>query len=166
MPVTEQGYKQLAKSIRKISTHEWRPAGLDLTRTKRVYPILLVHDDLLDAPLFGNFLAGEFKCQLQPDSLDRTGWMTKGRFRVAPLIVMTIDDLECLEKSLCKFTLVNLLKVYTDAGPERLASLNNFLAANQDQFPLYRSESLISGSNLVLEESIRRVFPEQAHNKK
>ena len=154
----DQGYKQLARSIHKISTLEWHLAGIDLMRTKHVYPILLVHDDLLDAPVFGHYLAEEFRLQLQPDSLDTGGWMVKGRFRVAPLIVMTIDDLECLETSLCKFTLVNLLKAYTDAGPERLASLNNFLAANQDQFPLYRSESLISGSNLVLEESLQRFF--------
>ncbi|MCX5819473.1 MAG: hypothetical protein NT047_06140 [Deltaproteobacteria bacterium] len=158
----EQGYKQLARSIHKISAHEWHPAGIDLTRTKRVYPILLVHDGLLDAPVFGHYLAEEFRIQLQPDSLETSGWMVKGRFRVAPLVMMTIDDLECLETSLRKFTLVDLLKSYTASIPERLASLNNFLAANQDQFPLYRSESLISGSKAVCEESIRRVFPARA----
>jgi hypothetical protein len=37
--------------------------------------------------------------------------------------------------------------------------LNNFLAANQDQFPLYHSESLVSGGKTILEDCIRRVFP-------
>lgn len=158
----DQGYKQLARSIHKISAQEWHPEGIDLTRTKRIYPILLVHDDLLDAPVSGHYLAEAFRLQLQPDSLDKSGWMVKGRFCVAPLIVMTIDDLECLETSLRKFSLIDLLKSYTASIPDRLASLNNFMAANQDQFPLYHSESLISGSNVVLEESIRRVFPTRA----
>ena len=158
---TEQGYKQLARSIRKISAQEWHPAGIDLTRTKRIYPILLVHDDFLDAPLSGYFLANEFNLQLHPDSLETGGWMVKGRFRVAPLIVMTIDDLECLETSLCKFTLVDLLKAYSASVPDRLASLHNFQAANQERFPLYRSESLIAGGKAIREASIQRVFPDK-----
>jgi hypothetical protein len=155
---TDQGYKQLARSIHKISTQEWRPAGIDLTGIKRIYPILLVHDDLLDAPIFGNFFAEEFRLCLQPDSLDTGGWMVKGRLRIAPLIMMTIEDLECLETSLCKFTLVDLLKAYSTTTPDRLVSLNNFMAGNSEQFPRYCSESLISGSKALCEESIRRVF--------
>ncbi len=157
----DQGYNQLARSIHRISAQEWHPVGIDLTKTRRIYPILLVHDDLLGAPLFGNFLAGEFKYQLQPDSLDRAGWMTKGRFSVAPLIVMTVDDLERLETSLRKFRLVDLLNAYSAEVPDRLVSLNNFLAANPDKFPLYRSESLASSTKAILEESIRRIFPDK-----
>jgi hypothetical protein len=156
---TDQGYKQLARSIHKISTQEWHPAGMDLMRIKRLYPVLLVHDDLLDAPLSGHYLAEEFKFKLQPDSLDTDGWMVKGRFHIAPLIVMTIDDLECLETSLCKYTLVDLLKAYLTTTPDRVESLSNFMAGNSEQFPRYRSESLISGSEALCEESIRRVFP-------
>jgi len=155
----DKGYKQLARSVRKISAQGWQPAGIDLTRSKRVFPVLLVHDALLDAPVSGYFLADEFSQQLQPDSLDAAEWMVKGRFRVAPLIVMTIDDLECLESSLSKFTLVDLLKAYSTTTPDRLVSLNNFLAANSEQFPLYRNKSLASGCETILDECMRRVFP-------
>ena len=155
----DKGYKQLARSVRKISAQEWQPEGIDLTRSKRVFPVLLVHDALLDAPVSGYFLAEEFSQQLQPDSLDSGEWMVKGRFRVAPLIVMTIDDLECLESSLSGFTLVDLLKAYSTTTPDRLVSLHNFLAANSEQFPLIHNKSLASGCMTILDECKRRVFP-------
>jgi hypothetical protein len=156
---SDKGYKQLARSVRKISAREWQPEGIDLARTKRMFPVLLVHDDMLDAPVFGHFLAEEFRHQLQPDCLDTGGWMVKGHFRVAPLVVMTIDDLECLESSLIKFTLVDLLKAYSTTTPDRLVSLHNFLAADSGQFPLIRNKSLASGCMTILDECMRRVFP-------
>jgi hypothetical protein len=85
--------------------------------------------------------------------------MVKDRFRVAPLIVMTIDDLECLESSLSTFTMVDLLKAYSTTTSDRLVSLNNFLAANPEQFPLIHNKSLASGCETILAECMRRVFP-------
>lgn len=155
----DKGYTQLARSIRKMSTQEWQPVKIDLTQSKRVYPVLLIHDALLDAPVFGHFLAAEFRHQLQPDSIDAGGWMVKGRFNVAPLTIMTIDDLECLESSLSKFTLVDLLKAYSGSTPDRLVSLNNFLALNPERFPLVHNKSLASGCETILAECMRRVFP-------
>jgi hypothetical protein len=156
---SKKGYKQLARSVSKISTEEWQPAGIDLTGTKHVYPVLLVHDALLDAPVFGYFLAEEFRHELQPDSLDADGWMIKGRFRVAPLIVITIDDMESLESSLTTFTLVDLLNAYSTASPDRLVSLNNFLAVNSGQFPLVHNKNLASDCEAILYECMRRLFP-------
>jgi hypothetical protein len=156
-----KGYKQLARSIAKISVQEWQPVGVDLTRLRCVYPVLLVHDSLLDAPGFGHFLTKGFRHTLQPDSFDVGGWMVKGCLRVAPLFVMTIDDLECLEFSLDKFTLIDLLKTYSAAMPGRLVSLNNFMAANSEQFPLIHNKSLASGWAQILKECMRRVFPNQ-----
>jgi hypothetical protein len=157
----KKGYKQLARTVSKISMQEWQPEGIDLTRTKRVYPILLVHDGLLDAPVFGHFLAEEFKSELQPDSLEAGGWMVKGRFRMAPLVVVTIDDLECLESSLNRFALIDLLNAYSTATPDRLISLNNFLAANSEQFPLIHNKSLAAGCEALLSDCMRRVFPKE-----
>ncbi|HKM77707.1 MAG TPA: hypothetical protein VJZ03_01410, partial [Candidatus Bathyarchaeia archaeon] len=159
---SKKGYKQLARSVSKISTQEWQPAGIDLTRTKRVYPVLIVHDDLLDAPVFGHFLAEEFRNELQPDSLDAGGWMIKGRFHVAPLIVITIDDMECLESSLTTFTLIDLLNAYSKATPDRMVSLNNFLAVNSIQFPLIHNKNLAAGCETILNECMRLVFPTYA----
>jgi hypothetical protein len=158
----EKGYAQLARNIGKISSLEWQPAGVDLTKTKRIFPVLLVHDEMLDAPVFGYFLAEEFSHALRPDS-DAGSWMTKGDFRVAPLIVMTIGDLECLESSLNKFTMIALLKAYSSATPDRLVSLNNFLAGNSDEFPLIHNKSLASRCEEILQDCMRRVFPNKTH---
>jgi hypothetical protein len=155
----QSGYKQLARNINKILAKEWCPAGIDLSKTKQILPVLLVHDELLDAPVFGHFLAKEFSDALEPHRLDSSVWMIKGDFRVAPLIIMTVDELECLESSLNSFTLINLLKAYSIATPDRLISLNNFLAANSDQFPLIRNKNLATSWNEILQDCMRRVFP-------
>jgi hypothetical protein len=154
----DKGYNQLARNITKISSNEWQPVGIDLTRTKRVFPVLLVHDALLDAPAFGYFLAEKFRERLQPDSLDAGEWMVKGRFLVAPLVLMTIDDLECLESSLDKFSMVDLLKAYSVATPDRMVSLHNFLAANSKLFPLIHNKSMASRCITILDECMERVF--------
>jgi hypothetical protein len=59
--------------------------------------------------------------------------------------------------------LVDLLKAYSTATPDRLVSLNNFLAANSEQFPLYRNKSLASGCETILDECMRRVFPTRSN---
>lgn len=159
---SKKGYRQLARSVSNISIQEWQPAGIDLTRTKRVFPVLLVHDDLLDAPVSGHFLAEEFKKDLQPDSLEAGGWMIKGRFHVAPLIVITIDDMEYLESPLTTFTLVDLLNAYSTATPDRMVSLNNFLSVNSKKFPLIHNKNLALGCETLLNECMRLVFPEYA----
>ena len=81
---------------------------------------------------------------------------------MAPLILITIDDLESLESSLSNFTLVSLLRSYSAATPDRLVSLHNFLSANSDRFPLTRNRSLAATWNEMVEESIKSVFP--THN--
>jgi hypothetical protein len=160
---SKKGYGQLARSVQMLSSGEWKPADMDISQAKRIFPVLLIHDDLLDAPLHCWYFANKFRTALDPDTVESGEWMVKGRFRVAPLVVMTIDDLECLESSLSGFTLVDLLKAYSTATPDRLVSLNNFLAANSEQFPLYRNKSLASGCETILNECMRRVFPTRAN---
>ena len=45
-----------------------------------LYPVLLVHDPLLDAPVHGKFLAAEFADALAPEEIGSIGMMRKGRF--------------------------------------------------------------------------------------
>lgn len=163
---SKKGYKQLARNVSNISTQKWQPVEIDLTKTKRVYPVLLVHDDLLDAPIFGHYLANEFKKELQADSIDVNGWMHKGSFLVAPLIILTIDDMEQLESSLTKFTLIDLLSAYSSATPDRLVSLNNFMAFNSNQFPIIHNKHLASGCEDILSECMRQIFPREMREQK
>lgn len=159
----KKGYGQLARSVQMLSSGKWKPADMDISQAKRIFPVLLVHDDLLDAPPHCWYFANEFRTALDPDTIEFGEWMVKGRFRVAPLVVMTISDLECLESSLSKFTLVDLLKAYSTTTPDRLVSLNNFLAASSAQFPLYRNRSLAADCDRILADGLRRVFPTRAN---
>lgn len=152
---TLKGYKQLARNVGKISMREWHPVGIDLTKAKHIFPVLLVHDSLLDAPVFGHFLAKEFGYSLEPESIDMGSWMVKGDFRVAPLIVMTIDDLECLDSSLNNFTLASLLRAYSASTPERLMSLSKFLSINSKDFPITRSHTLALSWNEIVQNSMQ-----------
>jgi hypothetical protein len=93
-----KGVGQLARAINKLANHEWTPVGQDFSATRRIYPVLLVHDPLLDAPVHGYFLASEFGQALAPDEVLDNGEMMKGPFKVTPLIVMTIEDFDHLFK--------------------------------------------------------------------
>ncbi len=73
-----KGVGQLARAITKVASGEWVPITEDFTRVKQLYPVLLVHDPLLDAPVHGKFLAAEFAAALAPEEVERTGQMRKG----------------------------------------------------------------------------------------
>ncbi len=72
-------------------------------------PILVVYDCSLDSPGHAEFFAEEFVGALEPDLICDNGYLKKGRFRIAPVILMTIEDLEILESSVETFGLVDFL---------------------------------------------------------
>jgi len=157
-----QGVGQLARAISKLANDEWEPLGEDLKSAQRIYPVLLVHDSLLDAPCYTNFLAAEFAEALAPDKPYELGDfdMKKGRFRVMPLIVMTIDDLENLEESVKRFGLRELLEDYSARCRDRMDSLHNFIALSDGYRSKIRpSESVMSNAKEVLDRTKTMLFP-------
>jgi len=155
-----KGIGQLARTISNIVSETWIPVGHNFEKVKWVYPVLLVHDSLLDTPVHVSFLASEFQEALRPNEILRDGTMKKGGFRVAPLTVMAIDLLESLETSIEHFRLVDLLRDYTVSSPDRLVSLHNFIAASPTyKDKMYASKSMAGKSLEVLNETMRRIFP-------
>ncbi len=75
---------------------------------------------------------------------------------MAPLTVMTIDDLEILESSLREFSLCDLLKDYSHECPDRYLSLHNFMASSRNYsskfFENERARSEFSKELRTLEE--------------
>ena len=126
-----KGVAQLARSIGRVAAGTWTANDDSLLSARVIYPVLLVHDTLLSAPVHGHFLAKEFERLLEPDDLLASGYMRKGRFHVAPLVLMTIDDLELLETSVEEFALIDLLRDYSAQCPDRLVSLHNYLAGSR-----------------------------------
>jgi hypothetical protein len=132
------GVGQLARNISKLAKEEWRAEGKELIGVEHAFPMMVVYDGRLDAPLHPRFLAMEFaRCLSGNDIL---GYVRLGKWTIAPLTVMTIDDLELLEGSVREFGLCELLKDYSRECTDRFVSLHNFMAS----FPKYSRNLLES----------------------
>jgi hypothetical protein len=128
----KKGVAQLATSISKLARGEWRQAEPRFPIRRQIIPVLLVHDQLIDAPLHPWFLAREFAALLDPSNagLDAAVMRVQDYF-VSNLIVMTIEDLEALESSIQTFGLGDLLHDYGTKCKDRMVSLHNYIVGNR-----------------------------------
>jgi len=104
----------------------------------------------MDAPGTGNFLANEFRRLLGTDGL---------KIRVAPLTMMTIEDLENLESSINAFSMRQLLFDYTNDVPHGLLSLRNYIARSAYAEKLKPSPFLRTKSEELLIHARKVLFP-------
>jgi len=146
-----KGVAQLARIFNELFADPKAAWAQPFSETRVFYPVLLVHDINLSAPAFGDFLNKRFQELLEK--------LSKG-VRVAPLIVMTIDDLEKLETSVTNFALRDLLAAYDSAVPDRIQTLHNFALRSSFASNLAPNQSLIETSNEVVEHAFRELFPE------
>ena len=155
-----KGAAQLARSIRRLAAGELTPAGPDWQRVRSIYPVLVVYDVSLGSPGHAEFFEEEFARALDADDVGPSGYMQKGPLAIAPLTVMTIEDLENLESSVQHFRLVDFLRDYacTTRGGVRL-SLRDFMASVQKKYRFIYSKELADRAIKVLEETGRMMFP-------
>jgi len=153
------GVGQLARVINNLADKKWIGSHKEFSKAQRIYPVLLVHDQLLDVPAHGNFLASELKKLLVPDDELRSGELVKAHLRIAPLIIMTVDDLENVEVSIEHFGFCNLLSAYSLHCPDRLTSLHNFIAASDFKDKIYSNKTIAAASFKILEKAKERCFP-------
>ena len=139
-----KGVAQLAKIIGAVARKEWIGENGEFSQAIKIYPVLVVHDDRLDAPGCGKFLDDEFRSLL--------GTVPRGVV-VAPLTLMTIDDLENLETSLAEFGLRDVLRDYEQECPDRMRSLRSFITTSRYASKLKYSRRVIDAS----EELVRRM---------
>ena len=149
--VGKKGVVQLANAITKLSGGQWTSAELAFDPRAKVIPILLVNDYLVGTPLHGWFLADEFRQALKPDVLRPDGTMRKGRWTVAPLIVMSAQDLEDLETSSNAFCLREFFSDYSSDVPDRMISVHNYLGTSEK----YRGR--LKHSGFVIEYSRKAI---------
>jgi hypothetical protein len=129
------------------------------TDCRLVYPVLLVYDHRLSNPATGNWFHRWFKELLGPSAVQSSGHMTKGRLRIAPLIVLTIDTLEHLETSIRQFSFRQVLKDYTDIHPDRMTSLWDFLAGDSRYRDRIRSSSRLERYQQEVGDMLISHFP-------
>ena len=154
-----KGVGQLAMIISILASEDFATYNDTLTEAQLVYPVLVVHDPFLRAPVYGYFLASEFKACLAPDAKYTVGNFRKGHLRIVPLIIMTIEDLENLETSVEHFALRDLLSDYSRECSDRLSSLHNFIASSHYRKKIYHSRSIASNALEILKETQEAVFP-------
>jgi hypothetical protein len=152
-----KGVAQLARSVGAIVNGDWRGEANEYRAVEKIYPVLVVHDALLGAPVYGNFLAAEFEELLR--SQIRSGEPAR-RVTVAPLTVMTIAELEALEESLNHFALRDLLRDYSRECPDRLRSLHNFIAFSAYGQTMYQSAYLTRKTGELLKRTQEMLFPD------
>lgn len=157
-----KGVGQLARVIKLLASGEWLGQGGEFSRARLVYPVLVVYDSLLNTPVHAHFLASEFKACLEPEDELRSGELRKGELRIAPLTVVTIDDLENLETSIEHFAFRDLLSDYSKSCPDRMTSLNNFIASSKYGQQMYHSRNLSAAGLEILDKVGRLVFGEGA----
>lgn len=137
-----KGVGQLARIINNISSNKFRTEDQDFNQLDEVYPVLLVYDTFLTAPVYGNFLGEEFEKLLKPDRKNASGDLIKNNLFIHPLIIMTIEDLENLEFSIKHFDFIQLLSDYSKACPDRLASLKNYIACSKYNRQMFYNKNL------------------------
>lgn len=126
-----KGVGQLARAVVGLAVGSLESDALRTAALEVIYPVLVVHDAALSAPGHADFFAAEFEAAVVPDHRFKTGHMRKGTLVVAPLTVMTIDDLEAHQSSIERFRLVDFLRDYANLGADAgRASLKDFMAGS------------------------------------
>jgi hypothetical protein len=153
-----KGVGQLARSVGAIANGDWFGPADEYRACEKIYPVLVVHDALLGAPVYGSFLAREFEELLQ--SPMRSGGTPSRRVTVAPLTIMTIAELEAIEESVNHFALRDLLRDYSRECPDRLRSLHNFIAFSAYGHTMYQSAYLTRRTGELLKRTQEILFPD------
>lgn len=153
------GAGQLARAIQGLAIGQYVPIGFDFEAAKTIYPVIIVYDISLTSPGHAEILADEFVKLLAPDELLPHGYVRKGRFVVAPISLMTVEDLEVLQSSIRNFRLVDLLRDYTNATSDgRRPSLRDFLNAARSKYKLLASWELADRASAVLKQAMDLLF--------
>ncbi|MFA5033960.1 MAG: hypothetical protein WC614_13210 [bacterium] len=146
------GIAQLVRIIELLASKKWLGENNEFSQTNLIYPVLVVYDSLLSAPVYGNFLLSEFEKLLKPDAKNKSGELKKENLRIAPLIVITVEDMEDLETSIEHFGLRNLLADYTQSCPDRLMSIRNFVVSSS-KYQFYHNRNIANKAAEVLRKT-------------
>jgi len=151
------GVGQLARAIRALSDCSWRGPSPEAD-LQLVYPVLLVHDRLLQGPLATRHLAGLLASELGATRVAGSWQWEFNAVRFAPLTILTIEDLENLQNS-PGIDMRDLLHSYSESVPERNGSLHDYIAST-DRFrsELRINQALAQAAAEFLEDCSRRVF--------
>lgn len=128
-----QGVGQLAGAVARIAVDDFVDAPGDLQTVRRILPVLVVRDPSIAVLGHLELLAQAFEDALRAQTQNRE----VGRFALAPLTVMSIDDLELLAPSAVNFSLAEFLSDYYSRPFEGARpSLRDFMVEYQARYKI------------------------------
>lgn len=146
-----KGVRQLARIIRVIANHKSNGCQ-EFSQVDMVYPVLIVHDPFLAAPVNGSILAEDFEQGLREDlSVDLP-------FAVRPLTIMTTEDLEDIEVSTRYFGIKELLEDYSRDCPDRMINLRNYISCSKYKDLMRHNKYLVETAMEIMKTSLKEVF--------
>ena len=161
-PDSDRPHKAVSQLVRLVRALEAEMVNADdneRLRVTLVFPIMVVHDELLSAPLHGRFFAEEFKVLLAPEDVLTSGQMRlSSRLRVAPMVVLTVADIEDLESSAGALSMTQVLAEYSSAMPNRELSFHDFIAGTRLAALMSANSELANRGTELLRETGLRLF--------
>jgi len=161
---------QMARAVNRLITGQWIINGHNIQDIRRIYPVLIAYDPLLNTRGHSWFFRSDFRHALEPDGIlaDSKITMVKGQWEVAPPTIVTIDILEDLEASVKNFDLVDLLEdyyLYCDANfrdADDDLSLPEFIGRSLYASKMDSRGSVRLKSLGLFKESMRMIDPENS----
>jgi hypothetical protein len=157
---SNKGIGQLARIVQILASRKWLGNDQEFSKAKKVYPVVVVYDSLLSAPVYGEFFASEFVRLLIPDTPIQAGQFLKENLEITLPIVITINDLENLETSIEHFAFRDLLSDYSKSCPDRVETLHNFVASSYYKQKIYRNKNLAKSGLEIINKSKKVFFPD------
>ena len=159
-PDGNKGIGQLVRLIQILASKKWLGENQEFDQVKRIYPVIVVHDSLVSAPVYGQFFASEFLRLLIPNTITQVGECTKRELNITLPIVITINDLENLETSIEHFGFRDLLSDYSKSCPDRVESLHNFIASSRYKKHMYHNRHTATSSIDIIEKGKKAFSPD------
>lgn len=158
--VDGKGVAQLAKSITNLANGIRVADKIDFTAVDKIYPVLLVHDPLMDSFSHSWYLNLRFKECLSPDEVISDGSFRKGRFVVAPLALIVLDDFKDFESSIRRgLSLRGFLSDYSINYPERIRSVHDYIALSEYRNHFFTSVEIAKDTLKILGATHKAFYP-------
>jgi hypothetical protein len=161
-----QGYAQLADLVNLISLKSscFTDPQVIPENLKTIYPVLLIHDSLFNAPDFGYLLALEFAQLLGQADVSTSGYFEYNGLTVANLILLTADEIEWLISRDSKDSILSHLKNYTAIAPTRLEkNFGDYIHENLAS-SVHAKNPLTEPTKILFDKVIERFQPTSDKN--
>jgi hypothetical protein len=148
-----KGVLQLAAAVRNLlgKGHQRSVKGIDLSRVRKVFPVLITRDDIGATLLLNKYLAGEFRNNINKKAL-RSGIVT-------PLFCLSADEIEQVSAYLASAKLTAILESRYAGDRSMQLPFNAAHKKLLEQLGLVRNPELVKIYDEAMDAAVARLFP-------